>query len=230
MAMNSFPFFSAASVADFNAQTLAGMPDPATGKPDPEKMAAFRAAHPAAQRFAEWAASAPWSTSFANTAYNGVNTFRFTNDDGEEHHVRWSMLPQTRFEQMSAAQREADDADFLSADLTQRLADGPLLWDMVVTIAEPGDSIEDASQPWPQQRRKIPVGTVVIEQTQPQATGPCRDINFDPLILPVGVEGADPILAARSAVYAVSFDRREREIASGAGAAPSPTQTSGESP
>ena len=41
-------------------------------------------------------------------------------------------------------------------------------------------------------------------------------VNYDPLVLPVGVQGSDdPILAARSAVYAVSFNRREHDIASG---------------
>ncbi|MEO6228000.1 MAG: catalase, partial [Thermomonas sp.] len=48
----------------------------------------------------------------------------------------------------------------------------------------------------------------------------CRDINFDPLVLPTGVEGSgDPVLAARSAVYSVSFNRREHDIASGKAAA-----------
>ena len=48
------------------------------------------------------------------------------------------------------------------------------------------------------------------------ATGACRDINYDPLILPTGVDGSeDPLLAARSAVYSVSFNRREHDIATG---------------
>ncbi len=47
-----------------------------------------------------------------------------------------------------------------------------------------------------------------------QIDGPCRDINYDPLILPDGIEAsADPLLAARSAVYALSFDRRMQEEA-----------------
>ena len=214
MAMNSFPFFGVATVADFHAQTFAGVPDPVTGKPDPARMAAFHAAHPAAQRFAAWAGSAPWSTSFANTSYNSVNTFRLVDDNGQVHNVRWSMQPRTPFEAMTPAQRDAADADFLSEDLATRLAAGPLRWDMVVTLAEASDDINDASQPWPDSRRKVTVGSVVLDRSESQANGACRDINFDPLILPVGVQGSsDPILAARSAVYAVSFDRREREQA-----------------
>jgi catalase len=77
------------------------------------------------------------------------------------------------------------------------------------------------SQSWPEDRPRVTVGTVVVESSSAQATGACRDINYDPLVLPTGVEASDdPILAARSAVYSVSFNRREHDIASGeAGAA-----------
>lgn len=221
MAMNSFPFFGVSSVQAFYEQTRANAPDPATGKPDPARQAAFATAHPEFARFAAWAKSAPWSTSWANTTFNGVNTFSFINRTGQEHHVRWSMQPQTAFAAMTPEQRAASDGNFLSEDLQTRLAHGPLRWDMVVTVAQLGDSIVDPSQSWPQDRQHVTVGSVVIESTTPQTTGACRDINYDPLVLPTGVQGnEDPILAARSAVYSVSFNRREHDIASGkAGAA-----------
>lgn len=220
MAMNSFPFFGVSSVAAFYEQTVANAPDPATGKPDPARVAAFAKANPEFARFAAWAKNSPWSTSWANTAYNAVNAFRFSNEAGEQHYVRWSMRPRAAFVAMSPAQREAADGDFLSQDLQARLAQGPLYWDMVVTLAKAGDPINDASQPWPEDRRQVTVGSVVVESTTPQTTGACRDINFDPLILPVGVEGSDdPVLAARSSVYSVSFNRRQRDIATGKAAA-----------
>ncbi|MEO9214353.1 MAG: catalase family peroxidase [Rhodanobacter sp.] len=220
MAMNSFPFFGVSSVQAFYEQTVANAPNPATGQADPAKQAAFAKAHPEFARFAAWAKNAPWSTSWANTTYNGVNTFRFINHAGEPHNVRWSMQPQTAFVAMSPEQRAAADRNFLSEDLAARLAQAPLRWDMVVTVAEPGDSIIDPSQSWPEDRQHVTVGTVVIENTRPQTTGACRDINYDPLVLPAGVQGSDdPILAARSAVYSVSFNRREHDIASGDAAA-----------
>ncbi len=221
MAMNSFPFFGVSSAQAFYDQTLANVPDPATGQPDPAKQAAFATAHPEFARFAAWAKNSPWSTSWANSMFNGVNTFRFINRAGELHNVRWTMQPHTAFMAMTPAQRAAADGDFLSEDIAARLAQGPLRWDMLVTVAGPGDSIVDPSQSWPQDRAQINVGTVVIESTTAQTTGACRDINYDPLVLPTGVQGSDdPILAARSAVYSVSFNRREHDIASGkAGAA-----------
>lgn len=219
-AMNSFPFFVVATPDGFQAQVLASLPDPATGKPDPAKLADFLQRFPEAGKFQEWAKTAPWSNSWANTQYNSVNAFRFTNTEGSERAVRWSLRPQAGFEPLSPEQRDQADADFLQQDLATRLAQGPLLWDLVLTLAAPGDAVDDPSQAWPPEREQIVAGTLALNSSQPQAEGACRDINFDPLILPQGIAASgDPILAARSAVYAHSFNRREHETAFGKNAA-----------
>lgn len=216
MAMNNFPFFAVATPEGFQAQTLASRPDPATGKPDPARLEAFRARYPEARRFAAWAKSAPWPDSWANTRYNSVNAFRFVDARGRVHAVRWSMRPQAAFAAMDAAARARADAGYLAADLSRRLAHGPLRWDLVLTLAAAGDRVDDPSQPWPDGREEVVAGTLELREATPQAQGACRDVVFDPLVLPSGIRASDdPILAARSAAYAVSFDRREREIARG---------------
>ncbi|KRG65550.1 catalase [Stenotrophomonas humi] len=215
-AMNSFPFFAVPTTEAFLEQTRAGIPDPATGKPDPAKMAAVQAKYPSARAFGQWAKTAPWSNSWANTDYNGINSFRFIAADGSERFVRWSMRPQAPFVEMTPEQRAQAGLDYLADEFQQRLAQGPVRWDMWVTLAEAGDPVDDPSQVWPEQRRQIKVGTLSLTSMQAQADGACRDVNYDPLILPRGIKGSnDPILAARSAVYSQSFNRREREIASG---------------
>lgn len=119
------------------------------------------------------------------------------------------MEPETPYQPLGS---EADDKDFLAHDLLQRLQQGPLRWHLVLTLAEAGDPSDDPSSPWPATRQRIDAGTLVLDQAQPEDQGACRDLNFDPLILPDGIEpSADPILAARSAAYAVSFNRRTRE-------------------
>jgi len=46
----------------------------------------------------------------------------------------------------------------------------------------------------------------------PQREGKCNDINYDPLILPDGIAASDdPLLNARSAAYAKSYNLRTRE-------------------
>jgi catalase len=85
------------------------------------------------------------------------------------------------------------------------------LW---VTLADPGDPIDDPAIAWPADRRAIDVGTLVVQQAEPQESGSCRDVNYDPLVLPDGIEAsADPMLPARSAAYATSYLRRTSEEA-----------------
>lgn len=215
-AMNSFPFFVVATPQGFYDQAVASRPDPATGKPDPAKMAELLRKHPEIAKFQQWAKTAPWSNSWANTQFNGVNAFRFIDAAGHASFVRWSMRPQLPFAAMDPAQRKDAEADYLTDDLSARLARGPLRWDMVVTVAAAADPIDDPSQPWPQNRRQVVAGTLELDASHPQSTGACRDINYDPTVLPDGIAlSDDPVLAARAAVYSQSYNRREDEIARG---------------
>ncbi|RMH94139.1 catalase family peroxidase [Lysobacter pythonis] len=217
MAMNSFPFMSVSTPEAFRDQALAMRADPATGKPDPARQAAVAARYPSIRAFQAWAKSAPWPTSWANTRYNGVNTFLFQDARGGEHAVRWSMRPHAAFAAMDEAGRKAAGADFLAAEFQQRLRQGPQRWDLVLTFAAPGDVLEDPARAWPEHaRREIVAGTLALETATSQQDGACRDINFDPLILPEGIRGSnDPILHARSGAYSRSFNLRERETALG---------------
>lgn len=221
MAMNSFPFFAVPTPEAFFEQTRAQVPDPATGKPDPERMAAVLEKYPSARAFQQWARTAPWTNSWANTRFNSINSFWFTNAQGQTRAVRWHWQPQAPFAELDAGARATVGVDFLSDDLQHRLAEGPVRWTMVVSLAGPGDAIDDPSVPWPDSREQVVAGVLSLEHMQAQEQGACGELNFDPLILPRGVRGSDdPILAARSAVYSQSFNRRERERASGAVAQP----------
>ena len=102
--------------------------------------------------------------------------------------------------------------NFLSEDLVKRLKQGPLRWHLVLSVAAPGDPVDDATKAWPADRRQVDAGILVITRATTEEGGACRDITFDPLILPDGMApSADPLLAARSAVYAVSLARRDGE-------------------
>ena len=214
MAMNSFPFFAVSTPQGFYDQVVANRPDPATGKPDPAKKAELLRKHPEIARFQQWAKTAPWSDSWGNTSFNSVNAFRFIDAGGHVQFVRWSMRPQLAFAAMEKTARENAEADYLSDDLRMRLANGPLRWDLVLSVAAPGDPVDDPSQAWPPDRRQVVAGTLELDTAQPQAAGGCRDINYDPTVLPDGIAPSDdPVLAARAGVYAQSYNRREREIA-----------------
>ncbi|MBD8900206.1 catalase family peroxidase [Rhodanobacter sp. DHG33] len=209
--MNSMPVFPVATPQAFYAQLQAQQPDPATGKPDPQKVAAFFAAHPETAAFRAWAKTAKPSASFATESYWSLDAFVFTGPDGQRHAVRWQMVPQSASDDAAAP---ASDVDYLAADLHQRLAHGPLQWKLLVTLANPGDPTDDATKTWPADRQIIDAGTLVVDSEQAQDSGPCRDINYDPTVLPNGIAPSDdPLLPARSAAYADSYLRRTSEEA-----------------
>ncbi len=56
------------------------------------------------------------------------------------------------------------------------------------------------------------LGTLKITSVAADGGGPCLTINYNPMVMPKGVEpSADPMLAARAAPYAVSQGRRLTE-------------------
>ncbi|MDQ2702851.1 MAG: catalase family peroxidase [Pseudomonadota bacterium] len=214
-AMNSVPLFPVGTVHDFVGLQRATTPEPTTGKPDPAKVAAFMAAHPETRAFNAFMASRPIPSSFANGSYHSINAFRFIAADGVARVVRWSMVPKAAFTALDRSRFDAlneRDRDFLFNDLAARLRQGPQRWHLVVTLAAAGDRSDNATIQWPETRERVDVGVLVIEQALPESAGPCRDITFDPLVLPSGIAASDdPLLAARSAVYAASLRRRSGE-------------------
>ena len=103
--------------------------------------------------------------------------------------------------------------DHLDQEITDRVAKEPQRWTLVVTVADPGDPTSDPSKAWPEGRKTVEVGTLVVQQIQAERDGPCRDINFDPTFLPNGITVSDdPFPAARSSAYARSYALRTAEV------------------
>jgi catalase len=210
--MNAMPIFPVNSVEGFYDLQIATLPDAKTGKPDPAKIQAFVEKHPEIKPFFGWAQQYVPSSSWASDRYNSLNAFNFVDSAGKSHVVRWSMVPHSEYQPINAADK--NDSDFLQNDLQQRLAKGPLQWDLIITVADAQDKSSDASIAWPADRQTINAGTLTINQTTPQQQGACNDINYDPLILPEGITASDdPILNARSSAYAKSYNARTREQA-----------------
>jgi catalase len=186
----------------------------ATANKDPDAMKTFAAAHPEFGPFGAWAKDGPWTGSYAEERYNGLNSFIFTDGSGAENAVRWSLLPAAQPVTVSADELGKRGSDFLEQEITERIRSGPLRWTMMVTVANPGDPTADPTKAWPEDRRAVDVGTLTVQQIEPEPDGPCRDINFDPTLLPSGIRTSDdPFPAARSAVYAKSYDLRTAEAA-----------------
>ncbi|MBP0495561.1 catalase family peroxidase [Pararoseomonas indoligenes] len=203
------PFFPVSTPEAFYALLQA------SASKEPGAMPAFAAAHPEIAAFGAWAGSAPWTGSYAEERYNGINAFVFTDAGGSDHVVRWSMRPAAQPVPVPPDHLATRAPDFLNQEIRTRLAAGPVRWTMALTVAEPGDPVDDPSKAWPEGRRTIDVGTLTIQALQEEADGPCRDVNYDPTVLPDGIRtSADPFPAARSSAYALSYRRRAAEAGS----------------
>jgi catalase len=179
---------------------------------DPNAMKTFAAAHPEFAAFVQWTKTAPWTSSYAEDRFNRLNTFVFVGNSGAGRAVRWSLLPAAQVVPISPDDLAKKGPDFLEQEIAQRVASAPQRWTMTVTVAKSGDPTADPSKAWPQDRRTVEVGTLVVQQIEAEANGPCRDINFDPTILPSGIQVSDdPLPAARSSAYRVSYDLRTAE-------------------
>lgn len=212
MTMLNTPVFAAANPATFNDMLVASRPDPATGKPDPKKLQAFFAAHPEAQAQANFLKSQLPPVSYASAAYFGIHTFRFVDAQNQEHAVKWRFVPQDGAKSLTESERASAPKDFLEQRLIERAAKGPIRWDMIVSVGEPGDSENNPTISWPESRRQFKAGTLSITRAMPEAGAECEPINFDPLIMADGVRPTDdPILLFRSPSYAISFAKRLSE-------------------
>jgi catalase len=214
MAMLNVPVFAAATVESFYQQLLTAVPDPATGKPDPEKRKAYLAKYPDSKPLIDWLGGHNPPPSYAETNYYSLHAFKFINADKEAHWVKWRFDARDGEKGLTDEELAAAPKDFLAERLSERMKQGPALWDMIVILGEKDDPIDNPTLAWPATRREIKVGTLTLNKAGADATGLCEDINFDPNLVSAGVETSpDPILAFRSSAYAVSYGKRLDEKA-----------------
>jgi catalase len=184
----------------------------ASASKDPNDMKQYAAAHPEILTFFDWVKTHPRTESWAETRFNSLNSFVFIDASGARNTVRWSLIPAAQPVALSASELGSRGPDFLEQDITARVGAAPQHWELVVTVADPGDPTSDPTKAWPANRRTVDVGTLTATRIEPEPDGPCREINFDPSVLPAGMTTSDDAFpAARSAAYRLSYDRRTAE-------------------
>jgi catalase len=211
-AMINLPVFPFKTPQDFYDNLVASQPDPKTGKPDPQKIAAFAASHPNTMRALGVIPSHPVSSGFDNSAFNSLNAFWFTDESGASIPVRWSLAPVQPFVAAGAAGAPQTDKNYLFDEVIASILQHPVQWHLIITLGQPGDPTSDATVAWPDGREQVDVGTLTLDHIESEETSLARDLNFDPLVLPSGIAPSDdPLLSARSAIYSQSFTRRAGE-------------------
>ncbi|ALG67186.1 catalase family peroxidase [Beggiatoa leptomitoformis] len=209
MTMLNTPIFGAAQPQTFFDAIQAAQPDPTTGKPDPEKIKAFKASHPDSAAQGAFLASHNPPSSYANSSFWGIHTFKFINKADKTTLVRWQFVPKAGEKPLSDDMLKSAPTDFLEQTLIEQVKQAPAHWNMIVTIGVAGDVEDNPSIAWPDEREKINVGTLTITNAMPQKGADCEKVNYDPLVMSDGIAASnDPILRFRSPAYAISFAKR----------------------
>lgn len=166
----------------------------------------FLARNPRAARTlrANLAALAP-PASFAARPYFAIHAFKWVAADGSERWVRYAWRPHDPQPNLSRAEAKRRGRDYLFEELEERLAREPVRMELDVQIAGDGDDPNDPSTPWPDERRRVHVGTLTI--TEPTDRG--DEMVFDPTRVIDGIElSDDPVLRFRPRAYSISHEAR----------------------
>jgi catalase len=175
---------------------------------DKDKIDAFFKANPESARQGAWLKARPTPASYATADYFGVHTFALINSKGDRQPIKWKIEPTGGFVGLSDQEAEGKGTDFYAAELDDRFTKGPVTYNLLAILGQPGDQDDDPTSEWPADRKSVEMGTISITGLEPAAT--CDAGMFDPNALADGIEASpnDKILPMRSLDYAVSFGRR----------------------
>jgi catalase len=198
---NSLKFFPVATGEEFRDLLQAVLDSPA-GSPKPTKIEQFFAAHPAApQAFA----STQTPASFATETYHGVNSFVFVSPTGERRAFRFRIVPDAGTAYLDAAAAAKLGKDGLVDEIRTRVGATPVSFTLQAQLADPSDPIDDATKPFPADRKVVELGKIILSKAGPDP----KDLGYLPTNLTDGIEPSDdPLIAVRTNSYAISFSRR----------------------
>ena len=203
--------FPARTPEEFLAFLQAQQPDPISGKPALDAIPRFLETHPATRAFLERLTQKPIPASYGQASYYGEHAFLFTGWDGTSRFGRYRWIPEDSEEYLSPADGGKQSPNFLREELEKRLQKKPVVFQLLLQIAENGDPTNDVTALWPTERSLVELGRLEIAAISPTGTADERRMVFDPTKLTDGIGlSDDPILLARSAAYSISYDHRSK--------------------
>jgi catalase len=134
---------------------------------------------------------------------------RFTNQQGSSRYGRYRIMPEALIEHLSPDEAKTKGADFLFDEIKDRVQSGPIRFRIRVQLANPGDTVNDATVHWPEDREVVEFGIMTLTAVAPDNAREQQTIIFDPIPRVDGIEPSDdPLLELRAAVYLLSGRRR----------------------
>jgi catalase len=183
----------------------------------PSPIEKFLSSHPAALAFVQ--TPKPTPSSLAREAFFGVTALRFINAHSVGKYGRYRIIPEAGIDHLDAASLTGKDPNFLFDELSQRLSQGPVQYQIEVQIAGEGDVVDDSTIHWPKDRQVVPFGKLTLTELNAEQASEQKQIIFDPIPRVEGIEpSADPLLELRAAIYLLSGRRRRKAEQKGASA------------
>jgi catalase len=175
--------------------------------PHPSPIEQFLGGHPRALKVIT--DSKPLPVSFANLGFFGNNALLFVDSAGNKRAGRYQILPVAGIRQLPAAAGAKLSPDYMFQELNRRIAKGPIKYRLIVQLPNPGDPTNDGSIVWPDDRKKVELGTLSLTTIPSKNDELQRSLAFSPIFLTDGIQLADdPFIALRAAVYALSAQHR----------------------
>jgi catalase len=175
--------------------------------PHPTPIEAFLGGHPRALQFVIDTKLLP--ASFATIGYYGNNAFMFVDATGTKRAGRYQIIPAAGLANLDSAAAAKAGPNYLFDEIAGRLGRGPVEFHLSVQLANPGDQTSDGSIVWPDDRKRVELGTIHLTTVAPNNEELERSLTFNPIYLTSGIElSDDPLVALRAAVYALSVAHR----------------------
>lgn len=175
--------------------------------PHPTPIEAFFGSHPRAAKFATEVQVRP--KSYATVAYFGNNAFVFVDGSGKKQVVRYQIVPVAGVVNLDSAVAAKASSNYLQEEIQRRLAHGPVEFRLYAQLPNAGDPTNDGSMVWPDDRKRVLLGSIRLSKVEPNQDELQRSLAFNPTFLTNGIElSDDPLVPLRSAVYALSVAHR----------------------
>lgn len=201
--IDAFPTRDGNQFLEFLRAAAASGPD----IPSPKPIEKFLASHPAALAFVQ--APKPFPKSLAQEAYFGVTAFAFINRAGEKRFGRYRIVPEEGTAFFSDAEAAALAPDYHFNELLARVSKSAIRFKILLQVAAPDDTTDDATVHWPESRERAELGTIELTMPVKDNSSEQKQIIFDPIPRVDGIEpSADPLLELRAAIYLLSGRRR----------------------
>jgi catalase len=208
-------FRSVAGDTDLLGQTAARFP-----VRDPEEFVSMTEATRRPATFPLWVARHPRSFpallanvrakaivapfSYAEKTYYPIHAYGWLAPDGTRSWVRYRLVPQGG----TRPDGTFSGFDRLRQEMAARLAEGPVRFDLIATVAADGDDPHDPMSVW-KSSREVDAGVIEVTAPvdDPEESGDL--VVFDPTRVVDGIElSDDPILRYRPKAYSESIARR----------------------